>query len=70
MRICFCFRIVTINANYDEMERYFKNPTYEGSSNQRVATYDTVNLSSHTTVNGGHMYDVPDQRQTKGNTYS
>lgn len=53
----------------DDVERYFKNPTYEGSANQNstpAVTYYTVNTPYKKVIVNGHTYDVPDKDQ-RGN---
>ena len=70
-----------VNKDYDEVERFFKNPTYEGTSNTNtastavaataVAMYDTVGLPSKQTVmhratENGHMYEALDKEDENG----
>ena len=56
------------NDDDDDEERYFKNPTYEGTSSTLSATYETVNLSDSTkiTIESEQTYAVPD-KQWKAN---
>lgn len=63
-----------IVANEDNTERYFKNPTYEGSSNSTSVTvpavmYDTIpnNTPYQQVVGSGHMYESVDRNKVKGN---
>ena len=57
---------------YDDVEKYFKNPTYEGTSNTNTfpaVMYDTVdNLSKKTTTatENGHTYEALDREQANG----
>ena len=58
----------------DNEERYFKNPTYEGTSNKNgvpSATYETVNLSDSTkiTIENEQAYAVPDKQWQVDGTY-
>ena len=58
----------------DDEERYFKNPTYEGTGsnkNNTSATYETVNLSDSTkiTIENEQMYAVPDKQWQGNGTY-
>ena len=59
----------------DDEERYFKNPTYEGTgsnkNNTSSATYETVNLSDSTkiTIENEQMYAVPDKQWQGNGTY-
>jgi hypothetical protein len=70
--------------DYDEVERFFKNPTYEGTSSTINTTtsaaavmYDTVgqpsskqtvNLMMHTAPGNGHMYEALDKQDANGTT--
>ena len=61
---------------YDDVEKYFKNPTYEGTSNTNTfpaVMYDTVdNLSKKTTTatENGHTYEALDKEMANGTTTS
>ena len=62
------------NDDDDDEERYFKNPTYEGTSNKNStssATYETVNLSDSTkiTIENEQTYAVPDKQWKANSTY-
>ena len=67
-----------VNKDYDEVERFFKNPMYEGTSSKNTSTaavmYDTVGLPSKQTMihaaaaENGHMYEAPDKQDTNGTT--
>ena len=65
-----------MNKDYDEVERFFKNPTYEGTSSTNTCTstaavvmYDTVGLPSKQTMiatENGHMYEALDKQDANG----
>ena len=63
-----------MNKDYDEVERVFKNPTYEGTSSTNTSTaavvmYDTVGLPSKqmmTVTENGHMYETLDKQDENG----
>ena len=63
-----------MNKDYDEVERFFKNPTYEGTSSintsiAAVVMYDTVGLPSKQTMiatENGHMYEALDKQDANG----
>lgn len=59
----------------DEEERYFRNPTYEGTSSNKndtsSPTYESVNLSDSTkiTIENEQTYAVPDKQWQANGTY-
>ena len=59
-----------MNKDYDEVERFFKNPTYEGTNTSTAAVmYDTVGLPSKQTMiaaENGHMYEALDKQDANG----
>ena len=67
-----------VNKEYDEVERFFKNPMYEGTSSRNTSTaavmYDTVGLPSKqimthaAAAENGHMYEALDKQDANGTT--
>ena len=62
------------NDDDDDEERYFKNPTYEGTSNKSStlsATYKTVTyqIPPKITIESEQTYAVPDKQWTANGTY-
>jgi hypothetical protein len=61
----------------EDEERYFKNPTYEGTSpnknntSESSPTYESVNLSDSTkiTIENEQTYAVPDKQWQANGTY-